>query len=388
MAIPEHLVTSDTAQTAPTRQPLAGVGFDWAFLVPCTWLMIGVSLDGWAHNHIPALETFFTPWHGVLYSGYLAVATFLLAVCVRNQRRGVPWQSAVPVGYGLSLLGVGIFAVGGVLDMIWHILFGIERNVAALLSPTHLLLALGAVLMVSGPLRAAWQRLPAQPAESRSNLFPMLLSLAYILAICTFFTQFANPIANSYADQHTIEPLEDLGIASILLQTVLFMGCALFALRRWRLPLGAFTLIYAINSTVSSLMAKRSLVIAVAILATLTGFLLDLLYQWLKPDAEDKAALRLFAFAVPVVTNSIYFLGLFAIKGIAWSVHLWVGSIVMAGVVGLLLSYVLVPPQEPTEQKLPEVIYNDLGTEDLIPTCNEANASTAAPSADRRSSIE
>ncbi len=182
----------------------------------------------------------------------------------------------------------------------------------------------------------------------------MLLSLAYILAIFTFFTQFANPIANSYADRHTIEPLEDLGIASILLQTALFMGGALLALRRWRLPLGAFTLLYVVTSTVSSLMAKSSLVIAVAILAALTGFLLlDLLYQWLKPGAEDKATLRLFAFAVPVVSNSMYFLGLFAIKGIAWSVHLVVGSIVMAGIVGLLLSYVLVPPQELAEQNVP-----------------------------------
>jgi hypothetical protein len=46
MAIPEHLVPSDTVQMTPTRHPLAGVGFDWAFLVPCSWLMIGISLDG------------------------------------------------------------------------------------------------------------------------------------------------------------------------------------------------------------------------------------------------------------------------------------------------------------------------------------------------------
>lgn len=353
MAVPEHIVISDAAKTTPTRQPSGGVGFDWAFLVPCTWLMIGISLDGWAHNHVPALETFFTPWHGVLYSGYLAVAAFLLVVVARNHQRGFAWQRAVPAGYGLSLLGVGIFAIGGVLDLIWHVLFGIERNVEALLSPTHLMLALGAVLMVSGPFRATWQRLPAKPAESRSNLFQMVLSLAYMLAIFTFFTQFANPIANSYADQHTVEQLEDLGIASILLQTALFMGFVLFAMRRWRLPLGAFTLIYVLNSTVSSLMAKSSLVIAVAILAALTGFLLDLLYKVLKPGAEGKAAIRLFAFAAPAVTNGIYFLGLFAIKGIAWSVHLWVGSIVMAGIVGLLLSYLLVPSREPAEQKVP-----------------------------------
>ncbi len=57
-------------------------------------------------------------------------------------------------GYGLSLLGVSIFALGGVSDMIWHMLFGIEVNVDALLSPTHLLLAVGMALIVSGPLRA------------------------------------------------------------------------------------------------------------------------------------------------------------------------------------------------------------------------------------------
>lgn len=313
--------------------------------------MVGISLDGWAHNHIPSLETFFTPWHAVLYSGYLAVAAFLVFVLVRNHRRGYTWQQALPEGYSLSLTGAGIFAVGGVLDLIWHVLFGIEKNVEALLSPTHLMLALGAVLMVSGPFRAAWRRLPGDAEESRSNLFPMLFSLAYMLAIFTFFTQFANPIANSYADQHTIEQLEDLGIASILLQTALFMGFTLPTLRRWRLPLGAFTLISVLNSIVASLMAKSSLVIAVALLATLTGLLIDLLYMRLKPAVERKAALHLFAFVVPVVINGMYFLGLAAIKGIAWSVHLWVGSIVMAGIVGLMLSYVLVPPQMPAKQK-------------------------------------
>ena len=351
MTISEHATHIDRTHIPTTKNLPGGTGFDWAFLVPCTWLMVGISLDGWAHNHIPSLETFFTPWHGVLYSGYLATAVFLLVVLVRNHGRGFAWQQAIPAGYGLSLLGAGIFAVGGVLDLIWHTLFGIEKNVEALLSPTHLMLALGTVLMVSGPCRAAWQRPPTDAARERRNLFPMLFSLAYVLAIFTFFTQFANPIANSLADQHTIEGLVDLGIAAILLQPALFMGVVLFVMRRWWLPLGAFTLIYTISSIESSLMAKSSLVIAVAILAFLTGLFIDLLNKGLKPVAERPAALRLFAFITPVVINTIYFLGLAAIKGIAWSVHLWIGSIVMSGIVGLLLSYVLVQPQHPTEQK-------------------------------------
>jgi len=35
--------------------------------------------------------------------------------------------------------------------------------------------------------------------------------------------------------------------------------------------------------------------------------------------------------------------------GIGWSVHLWVGSTVMAGMVGLLLSYLVVPLQLPPD---------------------------------------
>ena len=34
-----------------------------------TWLVLGVFVDGWAHFNRPGLETFFTPWYAVLYSG-------------------------------------------------------------------------------------------------------------------------------------------------------------------------------------------------------------------------------------------------------------------------------------------------------------------------------
>ncbi len=38
----------------------------------------------------------------------------------------------------------------------WHIIFGIEQNVDALLSPTHLVLLIGALLILSSPFRAGW----------------------------------------------------------------------------------------------------------------------------------------------------------------------------------------------------------------------------------------
>src|ERR687898_883364 len=67
---------------------------------------------------------------------------------------GVPFRPAI----GCHGVGAGIFAASGVGDLIWHLLFGIEAWMEALLSPTHVGLTLGVGLLVSGPWRAAWLR--------------------------------------------------------------------------------------------------------------------------------------------------------------------------------------------------------------------------------------
>jgi len=52
----------DQGPIPPTRR------FEWTVVVLCTWLMAGAYLDAWAHRHLARLETFFTPWHAILYS--------------------------------------------------------------------------------------------------------------------------------------------------------------------------------------------------------------------------------------------------------------------------------------------------------------------------------
>lgn len=174
--------------------------------------------------------------------------------------------------------------------------------------------------------------------------------MAYVLSILTFFTRYANPIVNSWADKLTPQPQQALGIAGILLQTVITMGVVLLAIRRWRLPLGSFTVIFTINLVLASVLANPiPSLLAVVILAITNGLIIDTLNLVLKPSVERETALRLFAFLVPVVTEIIYFFAIQMLHGIVWVVHLWVGSIVLAGVVGLLLSYLLVPL--PVEQE-------------------------------------
>ena len=73
----------------------------------CTWLIGGLVLDGWAHRNTPELESFFTPWHAVFYTGYLATATWIFKVSIvaRDGRARV----SPPPGYGLGLIGLVLF---------------------------------------------------------------------------------------------------------------------------------------------------------------------------------------------------------------------------------------------------------------------------------------
>ena len=121
-------MTQSMPRTTTQRgeRALGGVRFDWAAALLNLLLVGGAYNDAWAHEHGKVDDSFFTLWHGLLYGAMLLVAIFLVATVVRNRRHGYPWQRALPEGYALSLVGVGIFALGGFGDMIWHAVFGIE----------------------------------------------------------------------------------------------------------------------------------------------------------------------------------------------------------------------------------------------------------------------
>jgi hypothetical protein len=139
-----------------------------------------------------------------------------------------------------------------------------------------------------------------------------------------------------------------IGIASFLLQSAIFMGLALLLLSRWMLPLGSFTLIVTLSSALLSVLNDQYPLVVTAVAA---GLLIDALVWWLKPSRSRVVEFRIVAFLLPVIFFSLYYLGLFYTQGVGWSIHLWMGSIVLSGVVGLLLSYlVLQVPSSGEEQ--------------------------------------
>ncbi|MGM1060863.1 hypothetical protein [Saccharothrix sp. Mg75] len=173
------MVTTEERTTASPR-------FDWAVAGGSTLLFGGVVLDGWAHHNLAsALETFFTPWHAVLYSGFAVVAAVLVIPAVRSRRSGL--RRSLPDGYLPSLLGVALFLVGGAADLAWHLAFDIEVDLEAALSPTHLLSLTGGVLVLSGPLRSAWRTHPGGSAP-----LPAVVSLVLTSSLIGFFAEFGS----------------------------------------------------------------------------------------------------------------------------------------------------------------------------------------------------
>lgn len=323
--------------------------FGWWMTLGSSWMVVGLYLDGWAHRHLHDLDTFFTPWHGVLYSGFLACAGLLTWRRFRRPLSGAPRFGDLPPGYGPSFLGVVIFALGGIGDLIWHELLGVEADLDALLSPTHLTLAAGGVLIVSGPFRAEWFRQRSADL-THAQAVPMLVSLTLVLSVFAFFTQFAHPLVHLWPagppPDHPFMP-QALGIASILLQTALLTGAVLFAVCRWHLPFGSLALVMTLSAALVGGLENHP---DFAWLGLISGLIADALLRTLKPSIRRPTAFRVFASLVPATFYALYFAALARAAGLWWSVPMWAGSIVLAGAVGWLLSLLILPPAAESRQ--------------------------------------
>ena len=327
-----------------TRQVrLARPWFEWAMVGLSTALAAGAHIDSWAHGHIAAtLETFFTPWHALLYASLAATTAFLVVCAAWTGARLRDWGKALPDGYAMSLFGCILFGISGVLDMTWHLVFGIERGFQALISPTHVGLMVSGALIVSGPLRAAWRR------PGRFIGWPAIASATLTLSLFTFFGQFDHPFTSQWAalphPPVPSEPAEELGILGLILHAGLLMGMVLMLVRRFDLPVGSLTFIMGVNAVFVTLIKGADPVILVGVVG---GILADLLLVWLRPSQSRSTQLRAFAFLVPTGLYALSFAGLIHSDGVWWPVHLWTGAPVVAGLTGLVVSLLVFPPAIP-----------------------------------------
>ena len=336
--------------SASTRRPpiMGGVRFDgWLSLV-YLFLISGGYLDAWAHQHGRVDDSFFTPWHGVMYSGLLLVLVVMVGVMLINRYRGASWQTLLPQGYQRSWMGAMLFAVGGVGDLIWHELFGIEKSFDALFSPTHLVLGVAFGLLVSGPLRAAWAR-PGR-LVSWANLWPALLSLTCLISTFTLLMIPPYPLSGTLGSLRPGDLGEVGGPLGILVVAALLVGPILLAVRRWQLPPGSLLLVWGINMIAMQMISWQVDSPWLPLVAMLLGAaVVEGIRLWLQPSANQPTRFHLFGFLAPVLLFGCYFAALVLSGTMQWSIHKWTGTTFLAGVAGWLLSYLIVPPAWPEE---------------------------------------
>lgn len=302
-------------------------------------MVTGIALDARAHAEgiSFAEEGFFTPEHVFFYSAFLGIAAAVfLATISDRMTTDASWIEAVPTGYGAGVLGVLIFGFGGVGDFFWHSTFGFEQGVEALTSPSHLSLAVGAVLFLSSPLRATWRR---SETPSDLGMLAALVSGTLAFAIVGLFAGIINPMMNPQVFSEYVS----VGVAGFMAFPALLVGVGLAMARRFELPFGALTLVFLGPGLIGLAVNPEYAPLVVSFVAA--GLVADALVTVAPPTPGRALSLRLFGAAVPFAFGLSYFLiaaGVVA-EPVAWTVHVWTGAVVLGSLGGVIVTYMAVP---------------------------------------------
>jgi hypothetical protein len=340
-----HLLTD-------SRQPRAYATW-WQDLTTAAfsaWFFGGLILDVNAHARGWA-ESFFTWWHLAFYTGFFATAAWIAWIFVRAHRaEGRTGMAAVPHGYGPAVVGVPLFLVAGIADMIWHEVLGVETNLAILFSPSHLALAAGGVLIVAAPLLSAWRRAvlgaEPEPIPVEARMAAPALSLGYITTALVLFLAYLVPHTNP---PHAVagalrgpNVFEGFPVAGIMFTTVLVLALAVLMTGRFRLPLGFFTVAFAYPAIMVGAYTGFEYGGYVWIFL-LSGAWLDFLVWLVRPELRRRRDLLVLAVAWAVPVWGAFLITTGAATGVWPAAEIGLGAPVVAAVVGSLFMLVVQP---------------------------------------------
>jgi hypothetical protein len=358
----DHRGDTELGSTDVSSAGRAGYREDLVTVVAGTWLVLALFSDGWAHLNVPELEGFFTPWHVALYSGFAVAASWIGVLALRrgsslsaSLRSPAATLQQLPAGYRLAAVGVVVFALGGVLDLVWHTLFGVEEGIDALVSPSHLTLFIGGLLLLSAPVRGAWREPGANGASFRAR-FPELLSLALSTVLVAFFllytSAFLRPgVSEAFrriphgAPGHEAAELAAIAtLAGYLITTALVVVPLLMLARRDPLPRGAVALVLGSVVWLSvalgefSQLASALALTAAAVVADLVLVRLD---EHRGPTAPGR--LPLLGALVPALLWPAQLAAIAVTDAIRYPVALWTGVLFLAVLAGIVLGVLAGP---------------------------------------------
>ena len=326
-----------TTTAGPASATGATAGEYALTLLASFWLTVGLFLDGYAHEHLlDGDESFLTPWHLVFYSGFAAAVVVLWRIADRRRRPEQPLVDALPTGYRGAATGLALFAVGGVGDAAWHSRFGVETGIHALLSPTHLVLFAGLVLIMTAPYRSERPASSVDTARSSwRTAWPSVASVVLTTALVGFFLNFVWGLGTGALARVPYNPVTEAGedqliaaIGSTIVTTLVLFGAALLLVRKGHVPLGACTLLFGfVALAVAAAFDEDPAGVLAAVVA---GAALDGLLR-------TPLSLRT-VFGLAAVSLWVTYYLLVALDGpIAWHAEVWTGAVVLNGLTALAL---------------------------------------------------
>jgi hypothetical protein len=380
---------TDLARSAPKAvrgvRPLTSRRDDLITMALACWPITAMFFDGRGHNNETGQESFFSVAHLFLYAGATVVGLWIAWVVVKHQlaagvdvRRLMIDFAAIPVGYGVALIGLGILTIAGPWDLIWHEAYGFEVGVDAIYSPPHLSLFFGALLVTSTGIRSMWAK--ADIAPDLRTFAPVVLSTILFIGVSGFITMYLSTFMTNVT--MTTDFVDDLGrfndvrsdqsvsvndglagygddawpynfysashgMASMIITGLILLGPTLLLLRRWRVPFGAFTLIYTGFGLLVNIMTEyRDIVLIIPLV--LAGAAVDLLQQRLGMQRSDGRITLGGIRVVGTVTAAVLWLSYYAVlalhAGIGWEPTLWVGALFVGVMTGFGVAFLIAPP--------------------------------------------
>jgi hypothetical protein len=244
---------STTTQIETTRAVTVSRGKVWALLGASFWMLLGLQLDAYAHANVAELETFWTPWHAVMYSGIFASCLVGIWILRPFLPEGltVAGLKALPLSLKVSATGMVLLLISGGVDTLWHNLFGIEDGLDIFMSPSHVGIITGMAAVAFGPVLMRWEQ-PDNGTLSASDRALVATSLILAMLSPHIYSLHASvlnfPAPGTGLEETTLDGLDAVWLHGYLWTTVLLLIPVLVWARRWQLPLGIPTVLAAVPS--------------------------------------------------------------------------------------------------------------------------------------------
>lgn len=211
------------------------------------------------------------------------------------------------------------------------------------------------VLIVSAPARAAWADPGLPPRPGWRRLGPALAATALAATLVLLFLQYANALVLDSAGIVGGLSGVDNGFTSRLVSSLVVTNLVLLVpllvlARRWRLPFGTVTALYAVAGALS--LAVSGFTDVETVIGLLAGGVLaDLATLALQPDPARPVRFLAFAAAVPLLTwSSVIAVASFTVPPAmvaagfgapAAVAELYTGAPLVQGLVGVLVAVLL-----------------------------------------------